>query len=67
MKISNVLMITGLCLLLAGAVMSLLKIQPYSDWFLIAGALIIIVRGSVCAREKQDGESQAGGDETENK
>lgn len=67
MKISNVLMITGLCLLLAGAVMSLLKIQPYSDWVLIAGALVIIVRGSVRAREKQDGENHAGDNATENK
>lgn len=66
MKISNVLMITGLCLLLTGAVMSLLKIQPYSDWVLIAGALVVIVRGSVRAREKQDGEKHVINNETEN-
>lgn len=54
MKWSNILLIIGMVVLVAGAIMSILKLQPYSDYVLIAGALIIIFRGAVRNREKED-------------
>ncbi len=42
----------GLTVLLAGAVMSILKLQPYSDYVLVAGALLVIFRGAVKSREQ---------------
>ena len=54
MKWSNILLIIGMVVLIAGAVMSIMKLQPYSDYVLIAGALIIIFRGAVRNREKED-------------
>ena len=38
MKWSNILLYCGLAVLLAGAIMSVLKLQPYSDYVLVAGA-----------------------------
>ena len=54
MKWSNILLIVGMVVLVAGAVMSIIKLQPYSDYVLIAGAVIIIFRGAVRNREKED-------------
>lgn len=54
MKWSNILLIVGMVVLVAGAVMSIIKLQPYSDYVLIAGAVIIIFRGAVRHREKED-------------
>lgn len=54
LKVSNLLLIIGLAILLAGAVMSYLKIEPYADYVLIAGALVIIVRGAFRARERDN-------------
>lgn len=51
MKWSNVLLIAGLAVLLAGAGMSVLKLQPYSDYVLVAGALLVLFRGAVRNRE----------------
>ena len=36
--------------LLAGAVMSVLKWQPYSDYVLVAGAILVIFRGALRSR-----------------
>ena len=54
MKWSNTLLIIGMLVLVAGAVMSIMKLQPYSDYVLIAGAVIIIFRGAVRNREKEN-------------
>jgi hypothetical protein len=54
MKWSNILLIVGMLVLVAGAVMSIIKLQPYSDYVLIAGAVIIIFRGAVRNREKEN-------------
>ncbi len=50
MKWSNILLIAGMVVLLAGAVLSVLKWQ-YSDYVLVAGAALIIFRGAVRNRE----------------
>lgn len=52
MKWSNILLYIGLTMLLAGTVMSILKLQPYSDYVLVAGALLVIFRGVVKSREQ---------------
>ena len=54
MKWRNILLIVGMVVLVAGAVMSIIKLQPYSDYVLIAGAVIIIFRGAVRNREKEN-------------
>ena len=53
-KWSNILLIIGMVVLIAGAVMSIMKLQPYSDYVLGAGAVIIIFRGALRNREKED-------------
>ena len=50
MKWSNILLIAGLVVLLAGAVLSVMKWQ-YSDYVLLAGAVLFIFRGAVRNRE----------------
>lgn len=57
MKWSNILLVIGLAVLLAGCVMSYMKLQPYSDYVLVAGAVIVIFRGALRSREKE-GESR---------
>lgn len=54
MKWSNILLIMGMAILIIGAVLSLMKVQPYSDYVLIAGAVVIIFRGAVRARERDE-------------
>lgn len=52
MKWNNLLLIIGLVVLMTGAVMSSLKLQPYSDYVLVAGALLVILRGALRNRNK---------------
>lgn len=51
-RTSQILLIAGLAVLLAGAVMSYCKVEPYADYVLIAGALLVILRGAFRARER---------------
>lgn len=53
MKWSNILLIVGLLSLLAGAILSVMKMQPYSDYVLVAGAVLVIFRGAVKNRESE--------------
>ena len=53
MKWSNVLLIVGLLVLLAGAVMSVMKIHPYSDYVLILGAVLVFFRGALRSRDNE--------------
>ena len=55
MKWSNILLIIGMVVLTAGAVMSIMKLQPYSDYVLVAGAVLVIFRGAIRSREKSGG------------
>lgn len=54
MKLSNILLIIGLIILAAGAALSLAKIEPYADYVLIAGAVIVVIRGFIRNHEKND-------------
>ena len=52
MKWSNILLILGMLILVVGAIMSVMKLQPYSDYTLVVGAVVILFRGAVRQREK---------------
>ena len=51
MKWSNILLIVGMLVLVVGAVLSIMDIRPYSEYVLVAGAIIVIFRGAVKNRE----------------
>lgn len=51
-KWSNLLLIVGLVMLIVGAVLSVMKMQPYADYVLVAGAILVIFRGAVRSRER---------------
>lgn len=44
--------------LLVGAILSICKVQPYANYVLIAGAFLIIIRGALRTRERDDDKSQ---------
>ena len=54
MKLSSILLIIGLVILAAGAALSVAKIEPWGDYVLIAGAVVVIVRGFIRNHEKDD-------------
>ena len=54
MKKSSIILIIGLVILAAGAALSIVKIEPWADYTLIAGALVVIARGFVRTHEKDD-------------
>ena len=55
MKWSNILLFIGMVVRIAGAVMCITKRQPYSDFVLGAGAVLVIFRGAIRSREKSGG------------
>ena len=55
MKKSDIFLILGLLVLIVGAVLAFCNIEPYADYVLIVGALLIILRGAVRARERDNG------------
>ena len=54
MKRSNIILIIGIVILAVGAALSVAKIEPYADYVLIAGAIVIIIRGFVRNHERDD-------------
>lgn len=54
MKKSNIFLIAGMALLLIGAIMSVCDVQPYANYVLIAGAFLVIIRGALRTRERDD-------------
>ena len=54
MSWSKILLIAGGVVLLVGAVLSICGVEPWANYVLIAGAGIIIIRGAVRFREKDD-------------
>jgi hypothetical protein len=51
MRKSSIILIIGLVILAVGAGLSIAKIEPWADYVLIAGAVVVIVRGFVRNRE----------------
>lgn len=54
MKKSSIILIIGIVILAVGAAMSVAKIEPYADYVLIAGAIVVIIRGFVRNHEKDE-------------
>lgn len=54
MKMSNIILIIGLVILAVGAGLSIAKIEPWADYVLIAGAVVVIARGFVRTHEKDE-------------
>ena len=50
-KKSQILLIVGLIVLLAGAILTFTPWKEYANYVLIAGLFIIVIRGSIKARE----------------
>lgn len=50
-KKSQILLIVGLIVLLAGALLTFTPWKEYANYVLIAGLFIIVIRGSIKARE----------------
>jgi len=54
MKPSTIILIVGMVILAVGAALSVAKIEPWADYVLIAGAVVVIARGFVRNHEKDD-------------
>ena len=54
MRLSSVILIVGFAILAVGAGLSIAKIEPWADYVLIAGAAVVLIRGFVRTREKND-------------
>ena len=54
MKKSTIILIIGLMIVAVGAALSVAKIEPYADYVLVAGALVVIVRGFIRNHERDD-------------
>ena len=52
MKKSTIILIIGMVILGVGAALSVAKIEPWADYVLIAGAVVVVIRGFVRNREK---------------
>ena len=52
MRKSSIILIIGLVILAVGAGLSMVKIEPWADYVLIFGAVVVIIRGFVRNHEK---------------
>jgi hypothetical protein len=52
MRTSSILLIIGLVILAVGAALNTAKIEPWGDYVLVAGAVVIIIRGFVRNHEQ---------------
>ncbi len=57
MKKSTMLLIVGMLVLIVGAVLSIMEIRPSSDYVLVAGAILIVLRGALRNRERNENEN----------
>ena len=54
MKLSNWILLIGAVVLVVGAVLSVMNREPWANYVLIAGAVIVIARGFVRTHERDD-------------
>jgi len=52
MRKSSIILIIGLVILAVGAGLSMAKIEPWGNYVLIVGAVVVIIRGFVRNHEK---------------
>jgi hypothetical protein len=51
---SDYWLIAGMLVLLAGAIMSLREMEPEANYVLIAGAVLVFIRGLIRTRERDE-------------
>ena len=54
MRKSSIILIIGLVIMAVGAGLSIAKIEPWADYVLIAGAAVVVIRGFIRTRERDD-------------
>lgn len=52
MKKGKILLIIGLIVVAVGAVLSTQEIEPYADYTLVAGAVLVVISGSFRMRNR---------------
>jgi len=52
MKTGKILLIVGLIIVAVGAILSTQDIEPYADYALIAGAVLVVISGSFRMRDR---------------
>lgn len=52
MKTGKTLLIIGLIVVAVGAVLSTQEIEPYADYTLVAGAVLVVISGSFRMRNR---------------
>ena len=52
MKTGKILMIAGLVLVAAGAILSTMEIESYANYALVIGAVLVVLSGSFRMRNK---------------
>lgn len=53
MRKSSIILIIGMVILGIGAALSVAKIEPWADYVLIAGAVVVVIRGFIRNQEKE--------------
>jgi len=51
---SDYFLLAGFLVLIAGAVMSIKEIEPEANYVLIAGAVLVVIRGLIRTHERDD-------------
>ena len=54
MRKSTIILIIGAVILGVGAGLSIAKIEPWANYVLIAGAVVVVIRGIVRTHERDD-------------
>jgi len=54
MKLSTILLLIGASIAAVGAALSMANMEPYADYLLLAGAVIILIRGFIRNHERDD-------------
>lgn len=54
MRLSSIILIIGLVILAVGAALSVADIEPWGDYVLVAGAVVVFIRGFIRNHEKDD-------------
>ena len=54
MRKSTIILIIGAVILGVGAGLSIAKIEPWANYVLIAGAVVVVIRGIVSTHERDD-------------
>ena len=52
MNTGKILLIIGLIVVAVGAILSTQEIEPYADYTLVAGAVLVVISGSFRMRNK---------------